>query len=987
MNSNKNISRNLYYLALLFSLVFNGSIFFSTFEHTYDSFVHIFFADHYAKAWFDNWEYRWYTGFIINSYPPLVHQATALLSSVLGLKLAFYAWAVFVQLIFVRGVYHFSKILVDDRSAGIAAILAVMSSSMIEAMHIFGQIPSITGLSFLLNATPEFYKWFRFKKWRYLVMGLSFLSVTTAAHHVTTIFGMVFFILPIIGLATIDNSYQYEGDELKLRFTTFLKKTFNVLPKAILFGIVVILVCIVVVFPYWYWSKTDPINQISIPHGSRDSFILDTNMGLVFFLIPWGILLPFMSYFFKRATERRYTFIGLSLVLLFILGTGGTTPIPKLLLGETAFNILTLDRFTFWGTMITLPFWGLLVNELLSGSYRKFLIEKLGQPVYSVFLFGLATILIGGNILIVNMNTYRPFQPEPIDAEPISRFLERDQHYQWRYLALGFGDQMAWLSANTDALTVDGNYHSARRLPEMTTRAVERLENAKYKGEEGIGALREFLVNSEAFHLKYVFNNDKFYEPILHFSGWKKVSLLENKVSVWEKPDISPLPSILPRKNIPKIQRLMWGIIPLACFFNMIFVFLMLKVFYRSKETEELTIPKLSADENNKINWWFHSFCSLVTFVLFSIFIYYKFYTEQKQITPKKAIVSYYDALDFRNFKEAHGLIDPSQKLDFDQFILEQNIEDGILASYAKLAAVNIQIDSISNEKVIANVTADWSTALGDYKTDHSHQLIKKAGKWYLKYVPKSLDIPPDQFIALPELALHNQGRRLADINKTRQEDILDRPNVEIIEANLVKKDSMYAVVGYIRNIDNVPAYVGINAKIYDTKNELLTQYYANDVLLHNIYPKELSPFRIDLPYFNDTLLKTFRIDLKSLVSIEQQYKHFGLQNLKEKENQIEGEFYNYGAKQISIPQVLIAERNEKGTLAWVEKQYLEAGIRPQRKKDLQLTLTKASNIEVIQKGSSENCVINGYEQKNKPLVKLNDKQYQLFCSAYVYKN
>jgi hypothetical protein len=51
-----------------------------------------------------------------------------------------------------------------------------------------------------------------------------------------------------------------------------------------------------------------------------------------------------------------------------------------------------------------------------------------------------------------------------INTLPIINFLNQDQHDQWRYLPLGFGDQMATLSYQTKALTVDGNYHSARRL-------------------------------------------------------------------------------------------------------------------------------------------------------------------------------------------------------------------------------------------------------------------------------------------------------------------------------------------------------------------------------------------------------------------------------------------------------------------------------------------------------------------------------------------
>jgi hypothetical protein len=43
-------------------------------------------------------------------------------------------------------------------------------------------------------------------------------------------------------------------------------------------------------------------------------------------------------------------------------------------------------------------------------------------------------------------------------------------------------------------MTVDGNYHSARR-PELTS-PVERLENSKFRGMEGIGSLQQFFDRS-----------------------------------------------------------------------------------------------------------------------------------------------------------------------------------------------------------------------------------------------------------------------------------------------------------------------------------------------------------------------------------------------------------------------------------------------------------------------------------------------------------
>ena len=79
INPAPRVNRNLA-LALLIALAYHGVLIFYTFKRTYDAYVHIFFADHYARAWFDHWDYRWYTGFTMTSYPPGSQQSIALLS-------------------------------------------------------------------------------------------------------------------------------------------------------------------------------------------------------------------------------------------------------------------------------------------------------------------------------------------------------------------------------------------------------------------------------------------------------------------------------------------------------------------------------------------------------------------------------------------------------------------------------------------------------------------------------------------------------------------------------------------------------------------------------------------------------------------------------------------------------------------------------------------------------------------------------------------
>ncbi len=252
-----------------------------------------------------------------------------------------------------------------------------------------------------------------------------------------------------------------------------------------------------------------------------------------------------------------------SLALLTLLGTGGTTPIPRLLLGG-AFDILTLDRFTFWGTIAILPFAGHFVESLLHGRVRAVLAEQLGALFPRLVAAVLGVAVVGVALLSANLAQHRPFQPAAIETAPIVSFLEKDGHDRWRYLTLGFGDQMAWLAAQTTAESVDGNYHSARRLPELTSTPVERLEGAKYSGVPGLGSLQQLLAVPEKYHLKFVFSNDQFYDPLLSASGWQRLPTLENGIEVWQRDDVAPLPAGRPRLELPLWQRLMWGVLPLA---------------------------------------------------------------------------------------------------------------------------------------------------------------------------------------------------------------------------------------------------------------------------------------------------------------------------------------------------------------------------------------------------------------------------------------
>lgn len=963
-------------IALVLAIVYHGSALLINLEKTYDAYVHIFFADHYARSWFEPWEYRWYTGFPITSYPPLSHQLIALFSFVGGLKFGFFAAALMMLCFFIVGVYRFSELFVPKRSAGYAAMFAVVASSIVQTIHIYGQLPTIFGISCLMNALPEVYAYFRTNERRRLITALSILGVTVASHHVTTIFGMVFFIVPIVGTALLDEVGVENAPFFRIVFDLILL-VFKKLKQFLIFFPLVIFEIIVIIFPYWYWSKTDPITQVSIPHGSRDSFIEVASSGIMFFVIPLGFSLLMLPYVFKSLYTRRNILVGLSFSMLLLLGTGGTTPLPILILGKNAFNILTLDRFTFWASVLAIPFIGDFFRRLIEGDIRLYLVRKSGKIGY-YWALAVPIVLVGFQaVFITNFHKAQALQPPTVDIVPIIKFLETDQHDRWRFMTLGFGDQMAWLSAQTTALSIDGNYHSARRVPELTVEPIERIENSKFKGIQGIGSLQQFLTISEKYHLKFIFSNDKFYDPILYFSGWERLQRLDNGIMIWQKPDVPTLPSYLPKRDMPKFQKIMWGVLPLTAFFTLLSVIITFRKKYLLNFFEERENDTFRPHDSWVIIVW-----SFIVLFFFSYFII-KSWLYDPQKKPETLLETYYHDLDFKLFKEAFGLFVPGP-LTFDNYILQLSVKDGLLASYGKLEAIQIKIKERFPHKLKVIVKSNWTTPLVVYTIENPHTLIEKEGKWFI--VPPEFDktLAPDEHLEKGILALHSQGKRKITTASTEHDDVLDRPECHILSAKLIRYGKEYVVVGELQNVDHLPAHVTIQAQLYDKYQIKLVEYNAKYITNHKVLPKEIVPFRIEFEEtawvkqedvnpmkFNPTEFTAFefrhkptslKILLRAVVADKDLYRDIGIEELSMNKT-ITGDVVNHGTDEVSVPALLSTFYDPDGSVRWVDNYFLKDAIRPQAKEHFSINLPPITKTNVLTSATEKDFFINGLPQ------------------------
>lgn len=966
--------KKLLLVALSLALLTHGVIIYFTLPKTYDAFVHIFFADHYARFWFEPWEYRWYTGFLTTSYPPLVHQAIALISKIFPLKIAFCIYAITILELLIIGVYRFSKLFFDKQIAGIAAILTVVLSSVIETLHVYGQMPTLTGLAFLLNALPFLYQYIIKQKPVYLLMSLSFLAVTVSSHHVTAIFGMVFFIAPTVFMALADDlsvqgkPYRLFGWVLAIIKTAFQKKK-----ELLLFGILMIILAIGLIFPYWYWSKTDPITQVSIPHGSRDNFLTHTASGLVFFVIPLMLivaLLPAISYYIT--VSRRFLGWAISFFLCLLLGSGGTTPIPKMLLGENAFNILTLDRFGFWASIITIPFIAKFLYTFLYGSVKQFWVTRFSTKTHFLLSASSGFSYLLFIVFIFHLGSFRPLQPKEIEIDPMLNFLNRDEHMRWRYLTLGFGDQMAWLSANSLAATVDGNYHSARRLPELTSRPVERIENAKFSGVEGIASLNDFLSNAEKYNLKYVFSNDRYYDPLLYYSGWNRTIRLENGIMVWEKGNISTIQPVQPKVLHPLLKKA-WGIFPLSS----LVVVCLLTLWYlkRIKENDyTATVPE-SSDQLPVSITYLSSLLPLIFSTSFLINQVYELLLVKEQDTPKNTILNYYNHLDFQRFGKAFLFFQPNPTYPLDQYLLEKSVTDGgLLPSYSKLDSIDTKALFLSKDAARMQVYTRWRTSLGFREKKDTMQLIRQERKWYILPPSYTPEIPEEQVRSYTYTLFKRQGKRVISSFPTVKDDRVKKPFAVFRQVNLIRNGNANFITGELLNADDVPVNLALRVQVQFKDNSSRT-YYPGTHFQYNLAPKASTFFQVDID--NSRLLDSLQIHSVSVYCdtdiSERGYIHGGTSGysvtaLKNNRVQIHTSLYNELPTEINIPGVLVAEKDRQGTI-WQTKLLLHeksarSGLHLSFTHELEKIQQKAQRIQQI----PIKVFINGQLRKILPL-------------------
>jgi O-Antigen ligase len=550
--------RRLAGLSALFNLPF---VLFQVQRSAYDTYSHIFLADHYRRSWFSLWEPRWYLGFSMASYPPLVHQLIALVSWPAGALIGFFApgpeaypgaftWVaeetgyVLVLLaalvLLPLALRAFARLFVGPRAADVAALLTVFLPALSVSAWSFGQLPTLLATGVVLLSLARGVAFVRSGQPLHLLQAVALAAVAGAAHH------GVFLLVPFAGLAVVwrvlatsprDGPGWWRRPAIRLA-------AWGVLSAAAVAA---------VLWPFLLWSRGQQM-QAPIDHASRHNFLTDGLAAWYFFWPMYGPLLlalPFAAWRAWRGRRGRLLPLLLLVLVLFVLGLGGTTPLPRMLFGS-GWAWLTYDRFAFWAALLLLPFAGLAVVWLWRRPAR-------GARLAAVALLA---ALIASAIFAGWLATISHTQPAEVDVAPIVQFLDQPDRQPYRYFTLGFGDQMAKLAAITQNGTPDGDYHSARTLPELRSSGLGAVDGA-FWNPQGAAAARPFLAAAVRYGARWAFVNHPAYAPILLDTGWKYFGQV-GQVQVWEHPDVAS--KAVSDGAVPGgwLAGIWWGVAPLA---------------------------------------------------------------------------------------------------------------------------------------------------------------------------------------------------------------------------------------------------------------------------------------------------------------------------------------------------------------------------------------------------------------------------------------
>jgi len=163
----------------------------------------------------------------------------------------------------------------------------------------------------------------------------------------------------------------------------------------------------------------------------------------------------------------------------------------------------------------------------------------------------------------------------------------------------------------------------------------------------------------------------------------------------------------------------------------------------------------------------------------------------------------------------------------------------------------------------------------------------------------------------------------------------VEAPRVRITSMNAIERDGGTIVMGEVENEDTVPAFVSVNATLFNNEQKIIGEESSFDKVSHILLPKEISPFRIDFPKVKLSSVKKVNMQPNSMLVPASADPVIGVLHQRVDKDLrgrpvLKGELINQSGQTVNIPHVLATYYDGSGKVVWVSDGYIDQALPPQ---------------------------------------------------------
>jgi hypothetical protein len=367
--------------------------------------------------------------------------------------------------------------------------------------------------------------------------------------------------------------------------------------------------------------------------------------------------------------------------------------------------------------------------------------------------------------------------------------------------------------------------------------------------------------------------------------------------------------------------------------------------------------------------------------------------------TPERAVLAYWDHLDFRRFDDAYALLAPGDGLDYERWLLERSLVGGLRSSYAKLDAIEPEllayrrsdggtasIDAAEGPALArvgdeARVAVDltWFTPLTVIEERVEHTLVRTDDGWRLRAEVRPIPRARDQVAAEASVDWYRSPRRPSDPDGAVSAARLDRPEIETTALRLVRyvatktpleieaeavftgrpeseiapREARWALVGEVRNAGPYPADVTVTGLLRDAEGRELARANPGALLASKLLSGERSPFRIDfeavdfgLPDGATPPVAVGEVFARGVVTGRATARDL-IAWSRIDGDRVELRLDNVGSVEATVPQALVTLYDADGP-AWLAEAVALEAVPARGRGSLEVALTKPEGYEVV---------------------------------------